>query len=128
MSFRVSELQALLGFAGRSKSGRKPELLGRALQLLKCEENFQIRAKIQGLYRQRFPRRAAIVTQAHQPAPRPVVTNADSAGVPVHPDVRLTPLPFFEELDVLERPTSLGELFTLLHYLLAPGKTINWYL
>lgn len=112
MSFRVSELQALLGFAGRSKSGRKPELLGRALQLLKCEENYQIKAKIQGLYRQRFPRRA-MVTPAPQPRPvppRPVATNADSTGVPVHPDVRLTPLPFFEVLDVLERPTSLGEI------------------
>ena len=35
MSFRVSELQVLLGFAGRNKSGRKHELLAKALHLLK---------------------------------------------------------------------------------------------
>lgn len=35
MSFRVSELQMLLGTAGRNKSGRKHDLMSRALQLLK---------------------------------------------------------------------------------------------
>ena len=34
MSFRVSELQVLLGFAGRNKSGRKQELVTRALTLV----------------------------------------------------------------------------------------------
>uniref|UniRef100_H3BJ41 Protein inhibitor of activated STAT 3 n=1 Tax=Mus musculus TaxID=10090 RepID=H3BJ41_MOUSE len=33
MSFRVSELQVLLGFAGRNKSGRKHELLAKALSV-----------------------------------------------------------------------------------------------
>ncbi|XP_034246203.1 E3 SUMO-protein ligase PIAS3 isoform X2 [Thrips palmi] len=35
MSFRVSELQMLLGYAGRNKSGRKTELQARALDLLR---------------------------------------------------------------------------------------------
>ena len=35
MCFRVSELQVLLGHAGRNKSGRKHELMTRALQLVR---------------------------------------------------------------------------------------------
>ncbi|KAK3731468.1 hypothetical protein QZH41_013643, partial [Actinostola sp. cb2023] len=113
MSFRVSELQILLGFGGRSKSGRKHELMGRALQLLKCEGNYQIRAKIKELYRQRYPRKLA------SPPPRTVPSTTArlsmpplhghelSNTIPIHPDVRLTSLPFFEYIDDLVRPTSL---------------------
>merc|ERR1712130_535483 len=35
LTFRVSELQMLLGFAGRNQSGKKTELQDRALELLK---------------------------------------------------------------------------------------------
>ncbi|XP_037508626.1 E3 SUMO-protein ligase PIAS2-like [Rhipicephalus sanguineus] len=35
LNFRVSELQVLLGFAGRNKSGKKQELQLRALELLR---------------------------------------------------------------------------------------------
>lgn len=34
-SFRVSELQMLLGYAGRNKTGRKTELQQRAVELLR---------------------------------------------------------------------------------------------
>ena len=46
MSFRVSELQVLLGFAGRNKSGRKHELLAKALHLLKssCAPSVQMKS------------------------------------------------------------------------------------
>lgn len=121
MSFRVSELQILLGFGGRSKSGRKHELMGRALQLLKCERNYQIRAKIKDLYRQRYPRKMApspskLVQSSSSRATistksiPPLRTNHDpSNSIPIHPDVRLTSLPFYEYIDDLVRPTSLGK-------------------
>ena len=50
-SFRVSELQVLLGFAGRNKSGRKQELLQRALQLVERGCSTPIQIKIRELYR-----------------------------------------------------------------------------
>ena len=46
ISFRNTELQTLLQFAGRSKVGRKNELLIRALELLK-NINPQVQLKIQ---------------------------------------------------------------------------------
>lgn len=129
MSFRVSELQILLGFGGRSKSGRKHELMGRALQLLKCEGNYQIRAKIKELYRQRYPRKLAsspprIVPPTSSrlsltPQSLPPLRGHDlSNSIPIHPDVRLTSLPFYEYIDDLVRPTSLGKIKNYLLYFL----------
>lgn len=114
MSFRVSELQSLLGFAGRSKSGRKHELMGRALQMLKGEGNHGVRKKLRELYERRCGPRKVVLPP---PQPRPVIPqppqrpsmNSDTTGVPVHPDVRLSHLPFFEHIDDLVRPTSLGK-------------------
>lgn len=51
MSFRVSELQVLLGYAGRNKTGRKTELLARALQLLQKGCSLPIQIKIKELYK-----------------------------------------------------------------------------
>ncbi|XP_032676487.1 E3 SUMO-protein ligase PIAS3 isoform X2 [Odontomachus brunneus] len=51
LSFRVSELQMLLGFAGRNKSGRKNELQARALELLHLRSHPAIRLKIRELYK-----------------------------------------------------------------------------
>ncbi|XP_057322493.1 uncharacterized protein LOC130665874 isoform X2 [Microplitis mediator] len=50
LSFRVSELQMLLGFAGRNKSGRKDELQTRALELLKLRSH-HAELKIRELYK-----------------------------------------------------------------------------
>ncbi|XP_073242098.1 E3 SUMO-protein ligase PIAS3-like isoform X1 [Porites lutea] len=115
MSFRVSELQSLLGFAGRSKSGRKHELMGRALQMLKGEGNHAVRKKLRELYERRCGPRKVVaplpqlrtVIPAPVPSQRPSSINSDTSGVPVHPDVRLSRLPFFEHIDDLVRPTSL---------------------
>lgn len=112
MSFRVSELQSLLGFAGRSKTGRKHELMGRALQMLKSEGNHTVKRKLRELYERRCGPGKVVVPP---PQPRPVIPqqqprpsmNSDTTGVPVHPDVRLSHLPFFEHIDDLVRPTSL---------------------
>ncbi|XP_076166314.1 E3 SUMO-protein ligase Su(var)2-10 isoform X2 [Ptiloglossa arizonensis] len=50
LSFRVSELQMLLGFAGRNKSGRKTELQTRALELLRLRSH-PVQLKIRELYK-----------------------------------------------------------------------------
>ncbi|XP_066594390.1 E3 SUMO-protein ligase PIAS1 [Prorops nasuta] len=50
LSFRVSELQMLLGFAGRNKSGRKTELQTRALELLRIRSH-PVQLKIRELYK-----------------------------------------------------------------------------
>ncbi|XP_030323283.1 E3 SUMO-protein ligase PIAS2 isoform X3 [Calypte anna] len=153
-SFRVSELQVLLGFAGRNKSGRKHDLLMRALHLLKSGCSPAVQIKIRELYRRRYPR--TIEALSDLSAIKPAVFNLDSssppvepdlavAGIhplpstsvtpqspspvspvilqdskphfemqqpsppipPVHPDVQLKTLPFYDVLDVLIKPTSL---------------------
>lgn len=50
MTFRVSELQTLLGFAGQNRSGRKPELQSRALGLLR-QRSTPINLKISEIYK-----------------------------------------------------------------------------
>ncbi|NXG72520.1 PIAS2 ligase, partial [Baryphthengus martii] len=155
-SFRVSELQVLLGFAGRNKSGRKHDLLMRALHLLKSGCSPAVQIKIRELYRRRYPR--MIEGLSDLSAIKPVVFNLDSSSSPVepdlavagthplpstlvtpqspsspvssvllqdtkphfemqqssppippvHPDVQLKSLPFYDVLDVLIKPTSLG--------------------
>uniref|UniRef100_A0A8B9ZMB8 E3 SUMO-protein ligase PIAS2 n=1 Tax=Anas zonorhyncha TaxID=75864 RepID=A0A8B9ZMB8_9AVES len=157
-SFRVSELQVLLGFAGRNKSGRKHDLLMRALHLLKSGCSPAVQIKIRELYRRRYPR--TIEGLSDLSAIKPIVFNLDSssspvepdlavAGIhplpstsvtpqspsspvssvllqdtkahfemqqpsppipPVHPDVQLKSLPFYDVLDVLIKPTSLAQL------------------
>ncbi|XP_069737415.1 E3 SUMO-protein ligase PIAS2-like isoform X2 [Phaenicophaeus curvirostris] len=152
-SFRVSELQVLLGFAGRNKSGRKHDLLMRALHLLKSGCSPAVQIKIRELYRRRYPR--VIEGLSGLSAIKPAVFNLDSSSVdpdlalasihpfpstsvtpespsssissvllqdtkphfemqqpsppipPVHPDVQLKSLPFYDVLDVLIKSTSL---------------------
>ncbi|XP_069603004.1 E3 SUMO-protein ligase PIAS2 isoform X2 [Ranitomeya imitator] len=153
-SFRVSELQVLLGFAGRNKSGRKHDLLMRALHLLKNGCSPAVQIKIKELYRRRFPRNLeagpglssirsnvfnldsnssvdsdlalagihslpSTSVATHSPAsPLGTVLLQDTKPhfdlqqlsppiPPVHPDVHLRSLPFYDVLDVLIKPTSL---------------------
>ncbi|NXD85269.1 PIAS2 ligase, partial [Halcyon senegalensis] len=156
-SFRVSELQVLLGFAGRNKSGRKHDLLMRALHLVKNGCSPAVQLKIRELYRHRYPR--MIEGLPDLPAVKPGGFSLDSgsspvesdlavAGIhplpstsvtpqspsspvspvllqdakqhfemqqpsppipPVHPDVQLKSLPFYDVLDVLIKPTSLAQ-------------------
>ncbi|XP_010218882.1 PREDICTED: E3 SUMO-protein ligase PIAS3 [Tinamus guttatus] len=73
-SFRVSELQVLLGFAGRNKSGRKQELLCKALQLLRAGGSAAVHTKVRELYGRRIPRR--------------ILTPSDFAPAPLLPDAR----------------------------------------
>ncbi|XP_036385530.1 E3 SUMO-protein ligase PIAS2-like isoform X2 [Megalops cyprinoides] len=149
-SFRVSELQVLLGFAGRNKSGRKQELLLRALHLLKTECSPAVHSKIKELYRRRYPRtiealsdfsslKSSVFSSAivdsdlalaagyahgsgsvaqhpmthspilfHETKPRIDMQQPAPPIPPVHPDVQLKSLPFYDVLDVLIKPSSLG--------------------
>ncbi|CAG2162346.1 unnamed protein product [Oppiella nova] len=55
MSFRVAELQMLLGFAGKQKCGKKNELQAQALELLKGRAlTTSVQNKIKELHRQRY--------------------------------------------------------------------------
>eukprot|EP00064_Thunnus_orientalis_P019043 superscaffoldBa00004598_g19153 len=164
MSLRVSELQVLLGYAGRNKHGRKHELLTKALHLLKAGCSPAVHMKIKELYRRRFPAKMVSHSELalpgpHHPATAGVVGGGGAAlpagltqlayeghaghggapspaallplsllgpgkheltGLthhlststtlhPVHPDVKLQRLPFYDMLDELIKPTSLGE-------------------
>ncbi|XP_029436403.1 E3 SUMO-protein ligase PIAS2 isoform X3 [Rhinatrema bivittatum] len=153
-SFRVSELQVLLGFAGRNKSGRKHDLVMRALHLLKSGCSPAVQIKIRELYRRRYPRtiegfsnlsavKSSVFTfdkkspidsdlavaGIHSLPSTSVTPHSPSSPVgsvllqetkphfemqqpsppipPVHPDVQLKSLPFYDVLDVLIKPTSL---------------------
>ncbi|KAG7283802.1 hypothetical protein CRUP_034426 [Coryphaenoides rupestris] len=167
MSLRVSELQVLLGYAGRNKHGRKHELLTKALHLLKAGCGPAVHLKIKELYRRRFP--AKMVSPSEPPPPpgprRPGSGGGGGAGStaappitggglsqlayegpggapspaallplsllgpgkhelsglaqhhhlaastclhPLHPDVKLQRLPFYDLLDELIKPTSLA--------------------
>uniref|UniRef100_G1R0Z9 Protein inhibitor of activated STAT 3 n=1 Tax=Nomascus leucogenys TaxID=61853 RepID=G1R0Z9_NOMLE len=137
MSFRVSELQVLLGFAGRNKSGRKHELLAKALQLLKSSCAPSVQMKIKELYRRRFPRKTLgpsdLSLLSLPPGTSPVGSPGPLAPIPptllapgtllgpkrevdmhpplpqpVHPDVTMKPLPFYEVYGELIRPTTLA--------------------
>ncbi|ROL43276.1 E3 SUMO-protein ligase PIAS1 [Anabarilius grahami] len=146
MSLRVSELQVLLGYAGRNKHGRKHELLTKALHLLKAGCSPAVQMKIKELYRRRFPTKMVSPTDlslpgihstsggAHaglpasltqlgfdghgSPSLLPVallgpkhelgLPHLPSALHPVHPDVKLQRLPFYDVLDELIKPTSLA--------------------
>ncbi|NXD64093.1 PIAS4 ligase, partial [Eolophus roseicapillus] len=67
MSFRVSDLQMLLGFVGRSKSGLKHELVTRALQLVQFDCSPEVFKKIKELYETRYSKRSS---EAAQPQPQ----------------------------------------------------------
>ncbi|XP_015181366.1 PREDICTED: E3 SUMO-protein ligase PIAS3 isoform X3 [Polistes dominula] len=70
LSFRVSELQMLLGFAGRNKSGRKNELQARALELLRLRSH-PVQLKIRELYK---------TIQADQLAAHQMYVQTDTTG------------------------------------------------
>jgi hypothetical protein len=159
MTFRVSELQMLLGFAGRNKTGRKTDLQARALELIRIRST-TIPAKIRELYRsiqqanasqgqtssspvlppnpvdstgsmQRTPFNQPNYNPTpqmnrsntpslpvygqgmyHQYQPRlPVPNVAPSTRhqqhYPVHPDVKLKRLPFYDILAELIKPSTL---------------------
>ncbi|KAJ8274104.1 hypothetical protein COCON_G00087290 [Conger conger] len=83
-SFRVSELQMLLALMGRSKSGLKQDLVGRALRLVQKEHSPEL--LLHG---------ADYLNGLAKPA------------APTAADVKLAPLPFYQTLETLLPPTEL---------------------
>lgn len=140
----------LLGFAGQNKSGRKHELLLRALHLLKSGCSPAVQTKVKELYRRRYSRAidslpdlAAFKANLHsyfqseadtsvvatdlsasghpdlvhlspdsslfpEAKPRMNIQQGTPLMPPVHPDVQMKSLPFYDVLDVLIKPSSLG--------------------
>ena len=84
-SFRVSELQMLLGFAGRNKGGRKHGLLMRALQLLKSGCSPVVQIKIRELYRRRYP--WTLEGLSDLSTIKSLVFSLDGSSSPVEPDL-----------------------------------------
>ncbi|MED6289731.1 E3 SUMO-protein ligase PIAS4-A [Characodon lateralis] len=125
-SFRVSDLQTLLASMGRSKSGLKQDLVGRALRLVQTEYSPELLKNVRQLYESRFPKSAAWLP-ARRPEGVPVAYSSLSSspsltsqgadylnGIskPLHApaaEVRLVPLPFYQTLETLLPPTELSE-------------------
>ena len=110
-SFRVAELQSLLSAFGRSKVGRKQELLLRTLDLYKDPKlASRMHAKVKELERSRHSHHRSHPYATHGP---PI---SSSPFYPVNPDVKLAALPFHEKWMTLVRPTTLNCSGRVLHY------------
>lgn len=125
-SFRVSDLQTLLASMGRSKSGLKQDLVGRALRLVQTEYSPELLKNVRQLYETRYPKASAWLA-ARRPetvpvnypalnsSPRNAAQGADylngipKAAAPLAAEVKLVPLPFYHNLETLLPPTELSE-------------------
>lgn len=125
-SFRVSDLQTLLASMGRSKSGLKQDLVGRALRLVQTEYSPELLKNVRQLYESRFPKTSGWLA-ARRPESVPVAysslsssptatsqgadyLNGISKPIPTPAaEVKLVPLPFYQTLETLLPPTELSE-------------------
>lgn len=122
-SFRVSDLQTLLASMGRSKSGLKQDLVGRALRLVQTEYSPELLKNVRQLYESRFPktsgwlaaRRPEGIYSTLSSSPTANSQGADylngiskQISTPA-PEVKLVPLPFYQTLETLLPPTELSE-------------------
>lgn len=64
LQFKVSDLQALLGFAGQNKNGRKNELQKKALNLIQCRKSVPLEMKVRNIYRALVAENAAHESRA----------------------------------------------------------------
>ncbi|XP_027025550.1 E3 SUMO-protein ligase PIAS4-A isoform X1 [Tachysurus fulvidraco] len=124
-SFRVSDLQTLLASMGRSKSGLKQDLVGRALRLVQTEYSPELLKNVRQLYETRFPkapgwlaaRRPEAIPAVSYPtinsSPRSTAQGTDylngmpKLAAPPAAEVKLVPLPFYHNLETLLPPTEL---------------------
>lgn len=145
-SFRVSDLQTLLASMGRSKSGLKQDLVGRALRLVQTEYSPELLKNVRQLYESRFPKTSGWLA-ARRPESVPVnysslssSPTATSQGAdylngiskPITTpaaEVKLVPLPFYQTLETLLLPTELSEcgLFVRLFVFLCFWKMLHFY-
>jgi len=113
--FRISELQQLMVFAGRSKAGRKIDLRSRALELVKLNSSdisLKIKELSDAMYSSGEDREASTSSGSgsySNPYTEPVVSPPVSHKLvyPTFPDVTLRRLPFFKLCDTLLKPSSL---------------------
>lgn len=127
-AFRMSELQTLMAFAGRSKTGRKTDLQERAEGLCKLNTN-DINLKIKELSAAMYKSLGAASPSSYSsstslgsrstsltysnPVTEPVpsiVTPPPAAhqlSYPTYPDVSLKKLPFYRQEETLLKPCSL---------------------
>lgn len=130
ITFRVSELQMLLGLANQSRCGRKTELLQRALSLVDRGVSLPIQLKIRELY-QRYSQRSSSYTSSSLSNSSSISGNngvhrglsellgqrtsggssgnssSSSSQMLHHPDVRLKHLPFYDVLGEIVKPFTL---------------------
>ncbi|ESN95023.1 hypothetical protein HELRODRAFT_102838 [Helobdella robusta] len=117
MSFRVSELQLLLGIANQSRCGRKTELMQRALMLVEGGVSLQVQAKIKELH-QKYSQRisvgyASYLMNRNQAESDicPILNDRDCVApqenLPPFVEVRLKHLPFYDILCDVMKPVSL---------------------
>lgn len=125
-SFRVSDLQTLLASMGRSKSGLKQDLVGRALRLVQTEYSPELLKNVRQLYETRFPKAPgwlaarrpegipAVPYSTISPPPRVTAQGTDylngmpKLSAPPAAEVKLVPLPFYHNLETLSPPTELS--------------------
>lgn len=129
-SFRVSDLQTLLASMGRSKSGLKQDLVGRALRLVQTEYSPELLKNVRQLYESRFPRTSgwlaarrpegiSVAYSSLSSSPNTTSQGADylngiSKPIPTPaPEVKLVPLPFYQTLETLLPPTELSKMASL---------------
>nr|XP_009861715.1 protein inhibitor of activated STAT isoform X2 [Ciona intestinalis] len=114
LSFRVSELQVLLGHAGRNKSGRKHELMSRALQLIRSSgSNKLIQSTIHDLYGKRHAlsnnnSQPNTVESPHQSMPVRDVPHPKPVNPPqAAPIVQFKPSPFYKQISEVLQPSCI---------------------
>uniref|UniRef100_A0A8C7RJ52 RING-type E3 ubiquitin transferase n=1 Tax=Oncorhynchus mykiss TaxID=8022 RepID=A0A8C7RJ52_ONCMY len=122
-NFRVSDLQTLLASMGRSKSGLKQDLVGRALRLVQTECSPELLKNVRQLYESRFPKASGWLA-ARRPEGVSVAYSSLSSsptgtqgtdylnGIPKlsstpAAEVKLVSLPFYQTLEKLLLPTEL---------------------
>jgi len=121
-TFRMSELQSLMIFAGRSKAGRKSDLQARAVELVRLNSsdiNLKIKELSSSMYRSLGSSNSHSATTSNAgstytnpytdpipPSPSPPPT-AHKLVYPTYPDVSLKKLPFYKIEETLLKPCSL---------------------
>jgi len=117
-TFRMSELQSLMVFAGRSKAGRKSDLQARAVELVRLNSsdiNLKIKELSSSMYRSLGSSSSATTSNAGStytnpytdPIPPSPPPTAHKLVYPTYPDVSLKKLPFYKIEETLLKPCSL---------------------
>lgn len=114
-SLRVVELRSLLSTMGKNRKGLKKDLVQRATELLRNNFRPELFSAIQELYNQRHApisansRRSQVITMPN--AVEVVADYPKNYCEPVHkPEVHMIKLPFYQTLETILAPVSLGIL------------------